>query len=55
MDPPKAMETFVANYGACMLYLESLSQTDPGPAKREELKRWLSKGYINISIHDSIH
>ena len=39
----KAMETFVANYGAYMLHLESLSQTDSVPAKREELKGWLSK------------
>jgi hypothetical protein len=34
----KAMETVVANYGAYMLHLESLSQTDSVPAIREELK-----------------
>lgn len=39
----KAMETFVANYGAYMLHIESLSQTDSVPAKREELKGFLSK------------
>ena len=38
----KAMETFVANYGAYILHLESLSQTDSVPA-RQELKGWLSK------------
>lgn len=39
----KAMETFVANYGPYMMHLESLSQTDSVPAKRDELKGWLSK------------